>query len=154
MRFVLPGLALLLAGAAAALAADAPVEVVHPWARASLAGSINGAAYMTLISHEGADDRLVSVTTPVAESAEIHVSRMKDGVMTMRPLGWVDLKPGVRTVLEPNGVHVMLLHLQRRLKAGDSFPMTLHFEKGGSEEIAVAVEAADYHVGHMEHHHQ
>ena len=37
------------------------------------------------------------------------------------------------------GTHVWLAGLNRPLKAGDNFPLTLHFEKAGDQQVAVTV---------------
>jgi copper(I)-binding protein len=53
----------------------------------------------------------------------------------------VDLKPGATTELRPGGFHVMLEGLQQPLKQGDKVPLTLTFERAGSIEVMLDVEA-------------
>jgi copper(I)-binding protein len=52
----------------------------------------------------------------------------------MRPAGPLDVAPGQTVAVQPGegGLHVMLMHMTRALKAGDHFPLTLTFEKGGA----------------------
>ena len=45
--------------------------------------------------------------------------------------GSVELKPG--------SLHVMLFGLNKELKAGDTFPLTLRYEKGGEHTVQVQV---------------
>ncbi|HXP32040.1 MAG TPA: copper chaperone PCu(A)C [Stellaceae bacterium] len=117
------------------------VEIDHPWARATLAGTKTGAAYMTFVNKGTADDRVVGASTPVAAKAEIHEMILQDGVMKMRPVAALDLKPGSTTVLEPGKYHVMLIGLKHPLKPGDTFPLTLKLEQGGERQVMVAVES-------------
>jgi copper(I)-binding protein len=133
----------LLLGAAPSLAAGSPssaIHVEHPWARAS--GGRTAAAYLTVTNAGAAADRLVAASAPVAAKATLHESKMVNGIMEMRPLGPVTLQPGQSLTLKPGGDHIMLTHLKAPLKAGQSFPLTLTFEKAGAITVTVPVEKA------------
>ena len=43
--------------------------------------------------------------------------------------------------LRPGGLHMMFFDLKAPLKAGESFPVTLRFEKAGEVQVTVSVEA-------------
>ena len=133
---------LLIAGAAAAQRGT--VEVTDAWARATPGKAENGAAYLTIASPTA--DRLTGLTTPVAKAAELHMMTMegtRDGaMMRMHPLAGVDLPAGQKVTLKPGGAHIMLVGLKEPLRPGQSFPLTLHFEKAGTSEVTVTVEKA------------
>jgi periplasmic copper chaperone A len=129
---------LLLAGGAAAQ--TGLVEVKSAWARATPGNAENGAAYLTLESPT--PDRLTGVSTSVAKKAELHTMTMEGGVMRMQPLDAVDLPAGQPVTLKPGAMHIMLLGLTRKLLPGQSFPLTLSFEKAGTREVTVSVEQA------------
>jgi copper(I)-binding protein len=77
----------------------------------------------------------------VAERAEIHEHRMDHGVMRMRQVtGGVEVVASKKIVFEPGGLHVMLIGLKHPLKEGESFPLTLRFQKAGVEQVTVAVQ--------------
>jgi copper(I)-binding protein len=124
--------------AGAALAQTGQVELKDAWARATPGKAENGAAYLTIVSP--AADRLVSVSTPVAKKAELHTMTTEGGVMKMRPLAGIDVAPGQPVTLKPGGAHIMLMGLNQPLQAGQSFPLTLSFEKAGQREVTVAIE--------------
>lgn len=116
------------------------LRIDHPFARATPAGARSGAVYLSVENRGDHGDRLVRVSTPVAH-AELHQMSVDGGVMRMRAVDGVDVKPGDRLVLHPGGYHVMLIDLKRPLKAGDNFPLTLDFEKAGAIEVNVVVES-------------
>lgn len=123
------------AGAAETFRADG-ILVSDVWARASKVR--NSAAYMA-ITNEGEEAvRLVAVSTPIAKRAELHTTRIADGVMKMRPLEAIDIPPGETVRLEPGGRHVMLLGLRQPLGPGERIGLTLRFADG--REIAVTAE--------------
>jgi copper(I)-binding protein len=114
------------------------VEVRNAWARGTPAGAENGAAYLTLQSP--VIDRLTGVSTPVAKKAELHTMRMEGGIMKMRGLDSIDLPAGQPVTLKPGGAHIMLFDLNRPLRAGETFPLTLQFASGGKREVQVEIE--------------
>jgi periplasmic copper chaperone A len=129
-----------IASIAPAMAQAPTIEVDQAWARATPGGAKTAALYMTLVNKSTADDRLVSVSTPVAGKADLHSTTTENGVMHMRPLAALDVKPGAPTVLKPGGYHVMLMDLKGPLVAGQTFPVTVIFEKAGKVEATAKVE--------------
>ena len=132
-----------LAAAGAASAHDyqlRSLHIDHPFARATPPGARSGGIFLSIENKGNSADRLLSVSTP-AGTAELHQMVLDGGVMRMRAIAGLDVKPGDRLVLQPGGYHVMLTDLKRPLKAGDSFPLTLGFEKAGSIEVNVMVES-------------
>jgi len=60
-------------------------------------------------------------------------------VMEMRPITSFDIPAGQPVTLKPGGEHIMLMGLNGPLREGQSFPLTLTFEKAGAREVTVAV---------------
>ena len=138
MRVLIPAFAAAFL-AVAAQAQQPGVAVEQAWARATPGAVKVGAAYLTLVNKGKEPDKLVSVSTPVAESASLHESKMENGIMKMRPLDSVTLAPGQSLQLTPGGDHLMLEGLKHPLKEGEHFPLTLTFEKAGAQEVTVMV---------------
>ena len=126
--------------ASAALAQTNQLEVSNAWARATPGKAETGVAYLTIQSPT--PDRLVSVSSPVAKEAQLHTMSMEGMVMKMRPLAGLDIPGGQPVTLKPGGEHIMLIGLHHPLRAGQSFPLTLNFEKAGTRTVTVPVEKA------------
>jgi copper(I)-binding protein len=145
MKIIQTAATLLLALAATAAAAHeykaGAIEIDHPYARSTAAGQPNGGGYMKLVNGGGAADRLLSVSANVARSVELHEMAMDGNVMRMRQVDGIALQSGQTVELKPGGYHVMFVGLKAPLKAGDSFPMTLKFEKAGEVKVQVKIEA-------------
>ncbi|MGH7122816.1 MAG: copper chaperone PCu(A)C [Stellaceae bacterium] len=131
---------LALASAGTAVAQTGSVVVEQAWARATPGGAKTAALYMTLVNKGPAEDRLVSVSTPAAGKAELHSTTTENGVMHMGPVAALEVKPGTPTVLKPGGYHVMLMDLKGPLVAGQSFALTLTFEKAGKVDATATIE--------------
>lgn len=113
----------------------------QPYARPSVAGQSNGAAYFSIENKSSRADTFVSADSPAAGSVEIHSMSMDGGVMRMREVGGIDLKPGAKVTMQPgNGYHLMMVDLKAPLKTGDKLPLTLHFKNAGKLEVSLSVE--------------
>lgn len=124
-----------LAGAAAA----GELRVENAWARATPGSLKSGAAYLTIANGGSQPDRLLAAASPVAGHAALHTHAMDGGVARMRPLASLPLAPGERVTLAPGGRHIMLMQLSAPLKQGETFPLTLTFERAGAVDLEVPV---------------
>ena len=116
------------------------LKITQPWAKASLRGVPNSAAYMTITNTGAENDALVAAAADVSEAVELHTMTMKDGVMRMRRLdGGVPLPADETIALKPGGKHIMLIGLRNGLEAGSTFEMTLSFQKAGKQTVDVTV---------------
>jgi copper(I)-binding protein len=110
-----------------AASAAAQVTVREPWIRATVpAGQATG-AFMELVSAQ--DARLVEVRTPAAGIVEIHQMSMQGDRMMMSAVEGLDLPAGKPVALASGGYHIMLMDLKRQMKAGETVPMTLVFQR-------------------------
>jgi periplasmic copper chaperone A len=134
----------LLAGAAQAHGYSAgDVGIGHPYATPSVPGATTGAAYIATLQNTGdRPDRLLRASTPVAARVELHSMQTNaGGVMRMREVKDIPLATTESIKMRPGqGVHFMLIDLKQALKEGDTFPMTMEFEHGGTVIVKVVVQ--------------
>ena len=147
----------LTLSSAAAIAHDysaGDMHIDHPWARPTLAATVPAAVYFDMRNHGNADDRLIAAATDRADHVELHAS-IKDhetGTVKMRLAEDGVAAPAGQTVSMATGsYHIMLIGLEKPLKEGERFPMTLTFEQAGEVEVMIHVE--DREAGAHEHHH-
>lgn len=120
--------------------ASQTMHVMKPYARATAAGQPAGGGFLTL-HNAGPADRLIAASAPVSASVELHSMKMDGNVMRMRQVDAIDLPTNERVELKPGGLHLMFIGLKAPLKAGQSFPLTLKFEKAGELTVNARVEA-------------
>lgn len=124
-----------------AVAGDAKIKVLDPYARSASVNAKSGAIFLELMNH-GEDDRLIAVSSPLAKNTQLH-THLEDanGVVKMRHVedGFA-IAAGERLLLERGGKHVMLLGLTEPLEDGASVPLTLTFEKAGEVTLDVIVD--------------
>ena len=115
------------------------ISVHDAYARATVGRGTASTAYMTLVNEGAAADRLAGVTSPAAETAGLHTHTVEGGVARMRPVDAIEVAPGAPTVLQPGGLHVMLMGLKGPLEEGATVPLTLSFEEAGEIELELPV---------------
>lgn len=92
-----------------------------------------GAVFMVIVNEGSEPDRLIGSKTDAAQVVEIHETRMEGDVMKMQKLAdGLEVPANGQVELKPGGYHLMLIGLQRNLEPGDTFPLELQFEKGGT----------------------
>lgn len=119
------------------------ISVVDPWVRATIgsmateeagdmqmSSGLTSAAFMVLENHSDQPERLVSAVTDVAAVVEIHETVMENDIARMSPVDSVDIPANGSAELQPGGIHIMLMDVQRDLQPGDVVTLTLNFESG------------------------
>ena len=118
------------------------LEIGHPWSLELPPNAPTVAAYFMVHNNGSNADRLLSVDSPIAGSAELHEHIHSGDMMKMQQVQSVEIPAGGNVTFAPMAYHVMLMELKDRslLQDGKRFPLTLHFEKAGDLTVDVAVQ--------------
>ncbi len=123
--------------ALASCSQPASLEVKDPWTRDTVGSVANAAVFMTISSTSA--DRLISASTPVAKKTDLMTMGRGGNAMEMKYVQGIDILANTPVSLDPNGLHVWLAQLNQPLKAGETFPLDLKFEKAGERRIKVTI---------------
>jgi copper(I)-binding protein len=115
--------AAVLALSASAFGAPAALSISDAWSRATVQGQPTGSAFMTIKANSDAE--IVSVSSAVATTTQLHEMSMNGSTMTMRPMESLPLKAGQSVTLSPGGMHIMMFGLKSTLHPGDHFPVVV-----------------------------
>ena len=129
-------LALILLFPMLSCSRPAPLEVENAWARDTVGSTANAAVFMTISSPT--PDRLIGASTPVAKKTDLMTMVGGGSAMEMKYLKAIDIPAGTAVSLNPSGLHVWLAELNEPLMAGQTFPLTLQFEKAGERRVTVS----------------
>lgn len=110
----------------------------------------NGALYFTALAY-GTADKLVGAVTEAASAVELHETVIgPDGTAAMRHMSVLDLPRSGRLVLEPGGLHLMLIDVMR-LEVGATVEVTLVWENAGEMSIEAIVVDPSETLGDHDH---
>lgn len=134
-----------------------PVVVSSAYTAAPRPGVPNLAVYIDQVQNHGQqDDQLLSASTDIARTVELHEMKMENDMMRMRQVSAIDIPAGASVDMNKgagSGYHLMVLGVSRPLKAGEHFTMTLNFRHAGSQDVQVQVQDVARHKSGHEHHH-
>ena len=140
-RLAVIGIVLILAVVVAACGGSSGgsgLILSDAWVRNPAIADQPGAAYL-VIQNNGAADKLLSVTSDIVQTIELHESMMSGNMMQMSPLPNIEVPANGKVELKPGGFHLMLIGLTRPLKVGDKVQLTLNFEKAGKVPVTADV---------------
>lgn len=140
-----PAALLMIKSDNAAVTSAAGITVSEAWVRPTVAGQKATGAFMKLTARESA--KLVGVSSPVADVAEIHEMKMEKDIMKMAAIPSLNLPSGKTVELKPGGFHVMLMDLKSPIANNSKIPLVLHFQdaKGVKSQMDIQVEAGMPH---------
>jgi len=135
-RFVLLFGALVLILSACGAPGD--IEIHEPWVRPTAQGG-NAAVYFIIHNHSKNADELIGASSNVSDNVEIHESKMVNDVMTMNMVSSIPLGAGDEVAFAPGGYHIMMVGVNKELKAGDHIGVILHFKSHADIVVNVTV---------------
>jgi copper(I)-binding protein len=118
------------------------IEIGQPWARATPPTAESGGGFLVITNTGATPDRLIAVKSPAADKVEIHEMKMDGNIMRMREVEkGIEIPPGATVELKPGGFHVMFMGLKAPFAKDAKVPLTLVFEKAGSIDVELMVQA-------------
>ena len=97
------------------------------------------AAYLTIRNNTAQEDTLVAIAADVAVRAEVHETMGEGELRHMMSTPSLVLPARQETKLAPNGDHIMLLQLKKKVTAGDSVTLYLSLSRVGAVEVRAPV---------------
>ncbi|PWI12408.1 hypothetical protein DIZ27_02285 [Streptomyces sp. NWU339] len=102
------------------------------------------AGFLVISNKGGADDRLTSVSSDIAERVTVHET--VDG--SMREVDGLDIPARGSLVLESGGNHLMFEQLKRKPKQGQKVSVELRFAHSDPATVEIPVKPATYTPKH------
>jgi copper(I)-binding protein len=117
------------------------LDISRPWARTSPTAADFAGGYFTVTNKGREADRLIAAESPATGKIEIHAIKVVGSGITMKQMEkGLGLPPDTAITLKPRGYHLWIA-LTAPLAAGQKVPVTLTFEKSGTRQVELVVEA-------------
>ena len=118
------------------------IDISRPWARTPSATALEAGGFLTLTNKAAETDRLIAASSPIAGRIAIRGIKITGATMTMLPFEkGLGLPPDTPITMKPRGYHLFFEELKAPLAKGDKVPVTLTFEKAGTRQVELIVEA-------------
>lgn len=131
----------LLASPFALAAAELPVSASDAWVKGTLPGATLTTAHFQLFSEE--DLLIVAASSPWAERVDLREMQFQLDGGPLRPQVVAQLVVPARKRMQftPVTAHLVLVGLQRQIKAGDRIPLELRLRRKDGSEFTLTMEA-------------
>ncbi len=106
------------------------LKVENVWIRPADKG-MNSAMYFKIINNSDKPDTLYKAASSTAELVQIHETFKKNGLMGMRKVKFVVVKPHSTLTFQPGGYHVMFIKLKKDFKVKSKEDAELYFKDAG-----------------------
>jgi copper(I)-binding protein len=117
------------------------IEISGGYVRAVPESQPISAAFMQIDNQDFALHAVVSASSSFAKTVELHTHTQEDGMMKMRQIPKIDLPAGGSALLQPGGLHIMLIGLTKPLSAEAQVDLKLSFEDGSEKEMSLPVKS-------------
>lgn len=108
------------------------------------------AGYLEIENKRDSAIVLIHVSSTDFEKVEMHRSVVIDGIAKMLPQKNIEIKPNSSLIMRPGDYHLMLMKPIKKVKAGDSVPLSLIF---ADASIIVTSAVIQKIAGNAQHHH-
>lgn len=88
------------------------------------------AGYMKISNLSNKDIKIKSAKSNLFKRVEIHLTKMRDGMMSMFKQENLNIKAKGHIELKPGGLHMMLIGKLKPMKSGSIIPVTLTLNNG------------------------
>jgi copper(I)-binding protein len=140
MRVLIMLMAIFIAIAPTRARADAGgISVDGVWCQISTERAGTAYVYLTISVEGKGVDRLIGAASPIARRVDILTLQKRHGQQQLLPAPGIEVTSHEPTVLQPFEPHLILRGVHKRLVHGDTFPLTLTFEKAGAREVSAKV---------------
>jgi copper(I)-binding protein len=125
------------------------LEIVDPWSKEVAPGSSIRRAFFVVRNNGSTDDQLMSVLSPISETAEIHGGKQaalwhemaEKDVVARAYKGGIVIPAKGETEFKPGSFYVMFVDLKTVTPKGKKFTATLTFKKAGKVDVDFLVDA-------------
>ncbi|MCX7897576.1 MAG: copper chaperone PCu(A)C [Rhodocyclaceae bacterium] len=126
----------LFFGFSGVLAAEADMIEVHdPYVRRVPSVAKTTAAYMVVKNLSEQEVSIIAARSPAAKTVELHATRNEGGLLRMRAVPRFVIPPRGSLVIEPGGLHFMLIDLVKPLAANETVALVLEMADGSRKEV-------------------
>ena len=130
MNIRLASLLVLLLLPLSACARDCAPQVKDGWIRLLPGGMPMQAGFGRIDNRCPMPATIVSASSPAYGSVELHESKVVEGISRMRAVPELRIAPDGAVVLQPGGLHLMLMQPKAKLKPGSRVAIEFNLKDG------------------------
>ena len=121
------------------------IEVSNPYIYKPFVGARSAAGYLIIRNNAHKELNLLQVSTALGRAMLHKTTTTDDGIVKMEHLMEVNIPAGDELIMQPGGIHVMIMGISRPLIVGEKIPAKLKFSNGLEMDIEFTVQEHKKH---------
>ena len=121
------------------------IEISNPFINKPFAGANSAAGYLIIRNKYDKEFNLLQVSTTLGRAMLHKTTTTEEGVVKMEHLMKVNIPAGDELIMQPGGVHVMIMGISRPLIVGEKIPAKLNFSNDLEMDIEFTVQEHKKH---------
>ncbi len=119
--------------------ANPRLNIESAYVTALIPGQETSAGYLSITNSGDQDQVLQSFSTSAAQMVQLHTTTMSNGMMSMDKVNDLVVPAGGSIEMQPGGLHLMIMGVDKESFAGESLDMQISFVSGDVLEINVPI---------------
>ncbi|MBL1431125.1 MAG: copper chaperone PCu(A)C [Robiginitomaculum sp.] len=137
IKIFLAGALLIIVSCSESVLTSPDITVSEAWVRMPPKGRDIAAGYLVL-NNSGSKDTLLSVSSPIAHTVEVHQHLMADGMMQMQEVSELAIPANGEVVFKSGGYHLMMFGVTD-VELGQEAELVFVFEKSGTKTVTATI---------------
>lgn len=122
---------------------DADVKIENAYVPQLPPSVKNRSAYFAITNLGNRKRTITGVHATGFKMAHLHQTEVRDGITSMKSVQALELESGETLVLEPGGLHIMLMNPEEISVSNGDVPITLTFANGDAVSFVALVQATN-----------
>lgn len=122
---------------------DADVKIDNAYVPQLPPSVMNRSAYFTITNSGNRKRTITGVHADGFKMAHLHRTEVIDGITSMKSVQTLEVESGETLVLEPGGIHIMLMNPEEVLLSTGEVPITLTFANGDAFSFVALIQATN-----------
>jgi len=119
------------------------IVVSNAWVQAMPPSETKSVAYMIIRNNSQKEVVLVSASSDMVGEIILHHMSDVNAMMIMADAENIHIPARGKVILQPDGLHMMLVNFKKPVKKGDIVPITLHFQGGSAMMVNAQVKSQE-----------
>ena len=116
------------------------IEIKQSYINKPFVGAKSAAGYLIISNHNDKELTLLQVSTALGIAMLHETTTTDSGVVKMEHLVKVNIPAGDKLIMQPGGIHIMIMGLSRALVVGETIPAILKFSDDVEMDIEFTVQ--------------
>jgi len=122
------------------------LDISNAWSPAAAPVALTRVGYLSISNLSDKTVSIVSAASPLFDRVGFHETLLVDGISSMKSMEKITIKAKQELILEPSGMHLMLMNASSDLAKATSIPLVLNLDNGQAVHFNLMVKSKNKNI--------